>query len=72
MSKKTAEQMRSDYHFFSDTPTDAEAKLIKLLDFLDDNELYFYTMEDEMRQKVSEINQGKQRYVHVTISIKLS
>ena len=61
-----------EYHYFKDIDAIAEAKLLKLLNFLDENELYFYTMEEEKLPKMGEVNQGKQRYVQVTISIKLS
>ena len=61
-----------DYHHFQDISEEAEKKLTKLLDFLDRNAIYFYSMEELYPPKISEESQGRQRYVNVTVSIKLA
>ena len=60
---------QGNYHFFRGLDAVAEAQVFKCLEFFKNNNLTFFNMSDV---QIEDERQGKQRYIKITVSIKIS
>lgn len=56
-------------HYIQNIPKDVDEKIKEVISYFRSRNLSFYNLQDV---KVDDVSQGKQRYIFVTVSIKVN